>query len=221
MSRYTSREHAPDTFSQTEDNPKARKWLRPEQVEAMRDAAYEGGATYLQSRNEALIVLMYDTGLRVTEAVNTTKAMLDLEEGTIFIPSEIQKDYPIEGKSPPPATITLDKYEDLRTVRTLRQYLNNRWRDSDYLFPSRQSQQMTKESVRNVVRQLALRAGVEPFRANGTRGEPDEVTPHALRHSVSWRMLAREDARLIEVRNRLRHSTIQSTERIYEHFMRR
>lgn len=183
--------------------------------------AYEVGAPYLQARNETLVTLMYDTGLRVGETVALRRSILDLDEGTVYVPTEIQKDYPIEGKLPPPATITLDQSGELRTVRTIRQYLNGRWRDSPFLFPSRESDQMTAEQVRHVVRKLAEHAKVRPYHADGSRGEPSEVHPHSLRHSVAWRMLAREDARLVDARNRLRHTTIKSTEQIYEHFIRR
>jgi len=39
-------------------------YLKPDQVEAMRDAAYEG---YSGARDEAIITLLYDTGLRRSE----------------------------------------------------------------------------------------------------------------------------------------------------------
>jgi integrase/recombinase XerD len=47
------------------------------------------------------------------------------------------------------------------------------------------------------------------------------VTPHTLRHSVAFRMLNREEGNtLYNVRNRLRHATIQTTERVYDHIDR-
>lgn len=201
---------------------RAKTWLKPRQIEQLRDTAYEVGAPYLQARNEAIVTLLYDTGLRVGEAVAIEPdGMLHLNEGELYLPTHIQKDYPIEGESPAPATLTLDQSGDLRTVRTLRSYLNGLWRDSSYLFPSRQSDQMTTESVRNVLRQLAESGDVRPYNADGSRGDPSEVRPHSLRHSVAYRMLAEENARLVDVRNRLRHTSIATTERVYEHFMKR
>lgn len=209
------------TNTQT-SNERASTWLKPTQVEALRDAAYEVSHPHLQPRNEALVAFLYDTGLRVSEALQVRPdGMLDLRDGLLQLPTHLQKDYPIEGESPPPVTLELDRNDDLRTVRTLRSYLNGRWADSPYLFPSQESDRMTPESVRNVLRSLAEHADVRPFKADGSRGEPSEVRPHSLRHSVAWRMLAREDARLIDVRNRLRHTSISTTERVYEHFMRR
>jgi len=64
-------------------------------------------------------------------------------------------------------------------------------------------------------------AGVEPYLVDGTRGEPSDVTPHALRHSVAYRMMnAEEGNTLYDVRNRLRHRSIQTTEQVYDHIIR-
>ncbi|MFW6435612.1 MAG: hypothetical protein ACOCY1_04455 [Halovenus sp.] len=51
----------------------ATSWLKPEQVEAMRDACLSGRfPTYLQDRNEAAIALLYDAGLRAGDAEDVT-----------------------------------------------------------------------------------------------------------------------------------------------------
>jgi len=42
-----------------------------------------------------------------------------------------------------------------------------------------------------------------------------------LRHSLASYMLKDETTRLIDVRNRLRHRSVQTSERVYEHFQRR
>lgn len=79
---------------------------------------------------------------------------------------------------------------------------------------------MSDQSVRNTVRDAAEAAQVRPFTVNG-RGAPADVTPHTLRHSVAYRMLNREEENtLYDVTKRLRHATIQTTERVYSHFDR-
>lgn len=51
------------------------------------------------------------------------------------------------------------------------------------------------------------------------RGRPDDVTAHRLRHSLAWRMFRTEEGNsLYDVRNCLRHATILTTERKYDHF---
>lgn len=195
---------------------KAKSWLKPNQVEKLRDAAYSDKIpTYLQSRNEVLVALMYDTGLRVSELIQLDKSNIHFENSELFLPGSIQKDYPIEGKSPGPVYLDL-KLNGIE--RTLRNYLNNRWKDPKALFPSRQSDRMTKESVRNVITNLSEIAEINPILVDGSRGDPSDVSPHTLRHSVAYRMLRIENNRLIDVRDRLRHQSISTTERVYEHF---
>jgi len=200
-----------ETDSDTETNI---RWLKPEQVEAMRDAAHEGRHG---QRDDAIVTILYDTGLRRGELSQVDRDMLDLEDEQLRIPAGIQKDYPNEN-SPSPATFELDKSGDLRTVRTLRAYLSTRDDDSPALFPSQKSDRMTGKAINDVVKRLAARAEVRPLTESG-RGEPDDVTAHTLRHSVAWRMLRVEDGNsFYDVRNRLRHATILTTERRYDHF---
>lgn len=200
--------------SKTQDN-KAQVWLKPEQIEEMRNAIVEESADYLASRNDALLAVLADTGLRVAEAVALDVEMLDLSEGIIMLPPGIQKDYPNDNT---PEYVEIELASE--TVRTLRTYLSNRWKDSLALFPSRQSERMTKESVRNVVTKAAESAQVRPYTTGG-RGEPSNITPHTYRHSVAYRMLNREEGNtLYDVTKRLRHATIVTTERVYSHFDR-
>ncbi|MFC6757688.1 MULTISPECIES: tyrosine-type recombinase/integrase [Haloarcula] len=203
------------TNSQTEQGAKAQVWLKPEQVEDIRDATTRESADYLAGRNDSLIALLYDTGLRVGEGVSVDVEMLDLDDGVLRLPAEVQKDYPNDNT---PQYTEIELASD--TVRTLRQYLNTRWRESPALFPSRQSDRMTTESVRNVVSEAAEAAEVRPYTVRG-RGEPSEIGPHTLRHSVAYRMLNREEGNtLYDVTKRLRHATIVTTERTYSHFDR-
>lgn len=200
-----------DTHRNTDSNI---HWLKPGQVEAMRDAAHEGRHG---PRDDAIVTLLYDTGLRRAELSRVDRAMLDLDEGELRIPADIQKDYPNDN-SPTVATFELDPSGDLRTVRTLRAFLAARTADSPALFPSRKSDRMTGKGINDVVKRLAEGAGVEPY-AYGGRGSAGNVSAHTLRHSVAWRMLRAEDGHsLYDVRNRLRHATILTTERKYDHF---
>jgi len=190
-------------------------WLKPGQVEDIRDAAHEGRHG---PRDDAIVTVLYDTGLRRAELAAVNRDMLDLDERELRIPAHIQKDYPNDN-SPNPATFELDPSGNLRTVRTLRAYLNHRSK-TDSLFPSQKSERMTPKAINDVVKRSAERAEVEPHTYAG-RGTPNDVSAHTLRHSVAWRMLRdEEDNTLYDVRNRLRHATILTTERKYDHFDR-
>jgi integrase/recombinase XerC/integrase/recombinase XerD len=191
-------------------------WLTPDQVDDLRSACYSTGADYLQQRNEAIIALMYDTGLRVGELVAVKVDMLREGNTALYLPTEIQKDYPNDNE---PAPATLELSADVS--RLLSSYLNSRWKDSPALFPSRSSDRITTQGIRNAISKVAEEAGVEPYLVDGTRGEPGDVTPHTLRHSVAYRMMnAEEGNTLYDVRNRLRHRSIQTTEQVYDHIIR-
>jgi len=202
--------------SNVDSKVRAKVWLKPTQIEDLRSACYSTGADYLQQRNETIIAVLADTGLRVGELVDVDVGMLRDNNSALYLPSEIQKDYPNEN-SPPPATLELP--DDV--ARLLSSYLTNRWKDSEALFPSRSSDRCTTQAIRDMLHKVAAEAEIKPYKINGTRGEFDDVTPHALRHSVAYRMMnAEESNTLYDVRNRLRHRSIQTTEQVYDHINR-
>lgn len=198
--------------STTDDSGRARTWLKPEQVEQLRGVCLTDTCpAYLQDRDEAIITLAYDAGLRVGELATVNVEHVDLDAGTVYLPTEVQKG------SPPPATLGLAR----DTVRTLRRYLRDRWKDTTALFPTRSSDRITTRSVRRLVKKLAVAADVRPQVAGGGIGEPGEVSPHTLRHSVAYRIVQVDGGRLEDVQLRLRHSNRQTTDQIYSHLVPR
>lgn len=142
----------------TNSDVQAKTWLKPEQIERMRDVCLSDAfPAYLQDRNDALIGLLYDTGLRASEACGLDTNHFSATEGTLYLPSELQKG------SPHPATLDLDA----GLVRTLKRYLRDCWKDSPAMFPSRSSDRLTTRSLRRLVKTVAQEAGVEPQLANG------------------------------------------------------
>lgn len=210
----------------TDDN--IHQYIVEEQLDELREASYQlnveqhGRPLGRQLRDEVIVSFEYDTGLRVDELLDIEPdGMLRLNEGELVVPGPIQKDYPNEN-SPSTRTLTLDR-SDIGLIRLLRQYLNSEWyqnQDTDYLLPTRQSDQMTPRAVNQTIKRLAAEADVRPYRTDGTRGEPRDLSAHDFRHSVANWMLQDEKNRLVDVRNRLRHSSILTTEQIYEHFIR-
>ena len=200
----------------TDAKVQAGVWLKPEQIEDMRTVCYDRFADYLAPRNEAIITLMYDTGLRVGELVAVDVGMLREGNTELYLPAHIQKDYPNDN-SPKAARLGLDS----DTARVLASYLSSRWKDTEALFPSRSAERITTQGVRDLVHAAADAAGVEPYLRDGGRGDAADVTPHALRHSVAYRMMNCEEGNtLYDVRNRLRHRSIQTTEQVYDHIIR-
>jgi len=181
----------------------------------MRTAVIQVSADYLAERNDAIIATMYDAGLRVGEFVDVDVDHLREDYTKLYLPTEIQKDCPNEN-SPPPKTLALAS----DTTRALTTYANTRWKDSPALFSSRLSDRITTQGVRDVVTKAAAEADVRPYRLDGSRGDPEDVSPHAFRYGVAYRMMNHEDGNtLYDVRNRLRHRSIQTTEQIYDHLI--
>jgi len=200
----------------TDTKVQADAWLKPEQVESLRSACYSVGADYLQQRNEAVIALLADTGLRVGELVGLDVDYLRDGNSALYLPADVQKDYPTDSS---PNAATLELADDVS--RLLSSYLTNRWKDSPALFPSRSSDRITTQGVRDMLHKVAAEAEIEPYRRDGSRGDANDVTPHTLRHSVAYRMMnAEEGNTMYDVRNRLRHRSIQTTEQVYDHINR-
>lgn len=203
--------------AETNSNIQASVWLQPPQVESLRNACYdESLASYLHQRNDTIITLLYDTGLRVGELVQLDVEMLRDDNSALYLPAHIQKDYPNKNS---PSAVTMDLDSD--TTRTLNSYLNSRWKETTALFPSRKADRITEQGIRYMLHDVADVAGIRPWKVDGSRGDADDVTPHSLRHSVAYRMLHEEEGNtLYDVRNRLRHRSLQTTERVYDHFRR-
>ena len=176
-------------------------WLKPDQLDALRTAVYRCRPDYLQERDDTILTLMYDTGVRVGELVAIDTDHLRDDNSVLYLPAHIQKEYPTDNS---PSAARLGLATD--TMRTVTSYLSRRWKDTTALFPSRSSERLTTEAVRNMFQRVAVEAGVEPFHRDGSRGFPSDVTPHALRYSVAYRMMNTEDGNVLyDVRNRLRH----------------
>lgn len=182
----------------------------------MRSACYSIGADYLQQRNEAIIAVLANTGVRVGELVAVDVEFLREGNSALYLPTEIQKDYPTDS-SPRPKTLELA--DDVQ--RLLSAYLTNRWKDTEALFPSRSGDRITTQGVRDMLHKVAAEAEIEPYKLDGSRGDADDVTPHTLRHSVAYRMMVAEEGNTIyDVQKRLRHRSIQTTEQVYAHIDR-
>jgi integrase/recombinase XerC len=203
-----------DSVRKSGAQKQATTWLTPEQIVDVRDACLtDAFPTYLQGRNETIITLLADTGLRVSElvALDWDHIGLDADPAELYLPGGIQKG------------AKRDAYLDLEdeTARQLRRYRNGVWKTTDAVFPSRQSDRISTTSVRRMVKKAAEAAAVRPYVAGAGRGDPSDVSPHTFRHSIAFRLIRRENKRFEDVMLRLRHSSIQTTDQIYGHLRRR
>jgi integrase/recombinase XerC/integrase/recombinase XerD len=215
-----------------EDETSPQLWVRPEQYKKLIRVAHNPteqmkpgndepvtGWTHLNLRDELLVQVMYDTGLREGEVVLLDEADLRLqhEKPHIFVPPEKQKRQP-RGRPRKAARMTFD-FET--TAQKLRIWKDTRWKDTPALFPSQMSSRLTANRVWQIVTELAIEAGIEPYAEDGTRADPSAMHPHAFRHSIAYRYLVVEDKSIEDVKQRLRHRHLETTERFYEHFLMR
>jgi integrase len=52
---------------------------------------------------------------------------------------------------------------------------------------------------------------------SGGTGQPDDVSPHTLRHSVAYTIIREEGGRFEHGQLWLRHQNPQTTDRVYSH----
>jgi integrase len=193
-------------------------WLKPDQIDALLDAVHQASPDYLQLRDEALVTLAYDTGLRAQEVVGLDVDHLHLDDAdpNVFVPAEIQKGGEKYARDTP-----IELRPSLGTARLLRHYLRDRWKDTTALFPSRSSPRITTDAFRNVMEKLAFEADVEPYRTeDNVQVGPEHVSPHSLRHSLFYREFVEDERRLKEVSLRLRHRRVSTTEEFYANLIR-
>jgi integrase/recombinase XerC/integrase/recombinase XerD len=104
-------------------------------------------------RNDAIIALLYDAGLRVGELVQVDVEMLREGRSELYLPGHIQKDYPNDNS---PTAVAMELGSD--TSRTLNSYLASRWK-IQALFLSRKADRITEQEVRYMLPTVAEAAG--------------------------------------------------------------
>ncbi len=147
-------------------------------------------------RNDAMLELLYATGLRASELVNLTVDDLHMDRGFLKTMGKGKKERIVPmGKS---AIQSLQFY--LATSReTLR-----KGRSTQALFLTRLGKGMTRQMFWKLLKDLARRAGIRK-----------DISPHVLRHSFATHLVQR-GADLRSVQAMLGHSDISTTQ-IYTH----
>ncbi|HUS86467.1 MAG TPA: site-specific integrase [Bacteroidales bacterium] len=141
-------------------------------------------------KHKSIIATLYSCGLRRSELLNLKFRDIDSKRMLVKIR---------EGKG------RVDRYAQLAvsTLGLLRVYYRS-YRPSEWLFEGRPGNQYSAESVVKVVRNAAMRAGINK-----------RVTPHVLRHSFATHHLEQgTDLRYIQ--SFLGHKSSKTTER-YTH----
>ena len=175
------------------------KFLTEVEIEKLLDYAAKD-ETNLGIRNRVMLMLLYVTGMRISELTELKVQSLNFDEGLVIIngKGDKQRVVPIL-----PELLTL-----IRDVYLAKVYpeLVGSYR-SNYLFPSLHGDQMrnmTRQSFWLILKKLAIAADI-----------PKNLSPHLLRHSLATHLL-RKGANLRLLQTLLGHERL-STVQIYTH----
>lgn len=173
------------------------KSLTEEEVEALLAAPeVEQSLGY---RDRTMLEVLYATGLRVSELVNLRAGQINMNQGVLRI----------VGKGDRERLIPLGE----EAVDWLQKFINGARleilleRQTDYLFPTRRGDRMTRQAFWHIIKRYAQKAGVQKA-----------LSPHTLRHAFATHLL-NHGADLRVVQMLLGHSDLSTTQ-IYTHVAR-
>ena len=152
--------------------------------------------TPIGKRDNAMLFVLYSTGLRVSELVGLPLSACTLSAGFVRVLGKGNKERLI-----PFGDQAREKIDDyLKTARPL--ILKNK--RSNFLFVTRRGTCMTRLRFWQILRKTALAVGIEK-----------EISPHMIRHSFATHLLS-HGADLRAVQMMLGHADIATTQ-IYTH----
>jgi integrase/recombinase XerD len=152
-------------------------------------------ATPTGLRDQALLEVLYATGLRVSELVGLTLKQLDLRRGVVRPLGKGSKERVV-----PMVAVAVDKvqlYLEQARPRLLK------GRESPYVFINHRGGRLSRQGFWKLLKQHALKAGVKT------------LSPHTLRHSFASHLLSR-GANLRVLQMLLGHADLATTQ-IYTH----
>lgn len=176
------------------------EFLTPEELKKLFNAI--DTKTKQGLRNKAILELLYSTGLRVSELIALDRDRIDLE----------RQEFNVRGKGSKMRIVFISE----KAKKAVEDYLairQDNWKPLFISYSHHRTQgikatgedrRLTPLSVQNLVRTLALKAGIMKH-----------VTPHTLRHSFATNLL-QNGADLRAVQELLGHASITTTQ-IYTH----
>lgn len=151
-------------------------FLKPAQVDEMARETEK-------LRDELIVRLTFQTGVRVSELCDMRLQDVDREERSIKIRGKGRKNRTVYYQ--PSLDFLLDIWIDERRPAVFHA------EDSPYLFPTSHSENITKYTIGEIVRDSAEKAGFQEVYGTNTEGvELHSVTPHVLRHSFAMSALS-------------------------------
>lgn len=152
--------------------------------------------SWIKSRDLSILLLLLNTGMRVSELVNLNKNSIQQAGESLRIV--------IMGKGGKERMLKLNAV----VVRALEQYLQERPNSTDEaLFLNKNSTRLSRKGISELITKYVREAKLPPKGAN--------ISPHKLRHTLATMLLSNgENLRVVQ--EILGHSSIQTTQ-IYTH----
>lgn len=162
---------------------RSREYLTDTEIEKLRKAARNIGRHGI--RDDAIILLMFRHGLRVSEIIALQWSQIDLQKGLLHVKrvkNSLPSTHPVRGTE----------------LRLLRQLLR-RYNESPYVFTSERKAPLTDRAIRHIIARAGIAANL-----------PFPIHPHMLRHSTGFYLAnLGQDTRAIQ--SYLGHANIKNT----------
>ena len=154
------------------------------------------------ARDQAILEMLYSTGMRVSELASLDLPALDFATGMVRVTGKGNK----QRLSPMgnPAMESINAYLSQRQSLQLDRLRRGLTPDGEALFLNTRGSRLTTRSIERLVKMYAQRAGIA-----------SRVTPHALRHSFATHLLEM-GADLRTVQELLGHASLSTTQK-YTH----
>jgi integrase/recombinase XerD len=153
----------------------------------------------LGHRDRTMLEVLYATGLRVSELVSLKHNQVNLNQGVMRVVGKGNRERMIPlGEE---AVGWLQKFMNGPRLEILLE------RQTDFLFPTRRGDRMTRQAFWHIIKRYSKKAGVDK-----------ELSPHTLRHAFATHLL-NHGADLRVVQMLLGHSDLSTTQ-IYTHVAR-
>jgi len=175
-------QHLPDTLNETETQ---------QLVESVR------GHEPRDLRDRAILELFYAAGLRLAELTDARLENLSADEGWIRVTGK--------GKKTRMAPVGKDALKALNRYLEAGRPALVKKKTTSWIFLSSRGDRLTTSRIQQIVKERALKAGLDPAR----------IHPHLLRHSFATHLLS-NGADLRVIQEMLGHADISTTQ-IYTH----
>jgi integrase/recombinase XerD len=171
--------------------------LTEEEVDSL--LAAPNVAEPLGHRDRAMLEVLYATGVRVSELINLKMSQINLNQGVLRIIGKGDRErlIPLGDE----AQDWVREFIDGPRVEILLE------RQTDYLFPTRRGDRMTRQAFWHIIKRYAKKAGIVK-----------KLSPHTVRHAFATHLLNNgADLRVVQLL--LGHSDVSTTQ-IYTHVAR-